>query len=163
MPTAQKHVEASTATKGSHLSIAKQEEVPPRVPTHTSAKFTTPKQLKRPPRKRFKKPGSVSKVDPAKAVTINGTVVYLFEGPILEKYDFLTKANEALTLAVAFLDRKAKQEEVTDTEYFELKNCIDHIKAGYQLEHARIPMNPAAKKKYTHTLAQLELVLEAIY
>lgn len=150
------------ADQGTSLLTTQTDSSGQREPTHTSAKFTIPKQLKRPERKRFGS-SKTPRIDPGKAVTINQKTVYFFDGPVLQKYDFLHKANEALNLSVELLKKKDDSQDVSDDDYFKLEQLIKDVKLEYQIENGRIPMNTPAKRKYNAALEQLDWALKQVF
>jgi len=100
---------------------------------------------------------------PAGSVVINEVVVYYFCTEIIQKYDFLQKANQALTLAVELLSLRESKTQITDEQYFDLEELIKDIKADHLMETRVLPMNAPATKKYQNAIKQLEWTLETIF
>jgi hypothetical protein len=100
---------------------------------------------------------------PAGSEVINEVVVYYFCTEIIQKYDFLKKANEALTLAVELLSLRESEAQITDEQYFNLQTLIKDIKADHLVETGILPMNAQATKKYQTVIKQLEWTLKAIF
>lgn len=163
MPTGQTQPVPSTAKKGSQLPTTQLDESEPSAHIYTSAKYTKRKLIKQPKFKRSPRPDKDRSKTPTNAVKINDTVVYLFSGPVMDKYDFLDRANVTLRLAVELLNKKDSGKDIEDPEYDFLDSMISKIKLGYQSECAHLPMNHAAKAKYQTAITQLDWALQAIY
>ncbi len=102
-------------------------------------------------------------VQPTGSVVINGVTIYYFCPEIIHKYDFLKKANEAITLAIELLAQQKNGTEITDEQYLTLDKLINDIKADHLVETGILPMNAPATKKYQAVIKQLEWTLAAIY
>lgn len=93
----------------------------------------------------------------AKQVYIGKEGVYLFAGPILEKFSRLNSINGVLLICAK---TQKEKKELNEEEIYEIKEIINSAKIDISFESGTVVMTTAAKKKYQNALSVIELFLE---
>ena len=97
---------------------------------------------------------------PQNCLSIGGTVITRFVKSTVERYDFLSKTNEALELAAQYDKRDFNLEPMTEPEYQLFDGLLKATKDNYFSEKAS--MNWTCKKHVDEVIETLDNILEKL-